>query len=109
MVTAPLAAVSPTTADAAEEIPETTADAGTGIGIETGMIPAGKEDLTHSRRPAALADVRKKIHSILLKTATARLLLCCSGFSLIFLTESNSNAKLLQESNSMPQAAGHQT
>ncbi len=102
-IRAAVAAIFPTIADAAGENPDATA------GGWIGMIPAGKEDLTHSRRPAALADVRKKIHSILLKTATARLLLCCSGFSLIFLTEGNGNVKLLQESNSMPQAAGHQT
>lgn len=59
MVTAAVAAVSPTTADAAEEIPETTADAETGIWIETGMIPAGKEDSIRSRHPEAHADVRK--------------------------------------------------
>ena len=59
MVTAAVAAVSLTTADAAEEIPETTADAGTGIGIETGMIPAGKEGSIRSRHPEVHADVRK--------------------------------------------------
>ena len=46
MVTAAVAAVSPTTADAAEEIPETTAD-------------AGKEGSIRSRHPEAHADVRK--------------------------------------------------
>ena len=59
MGTTDAAAVSLTTAAAAEEIPGTTAEAGREI--ETGMIPAGKEDLIRSHRPEVHAGVRKKI------------------------------------------------
>lgn len=60
-----VAAIFLITADAAGEIQEMMADAGIGIGTETGtgigMIPAG-EVLHRSLHPEVLADVKKKIH-----------------------------------------------
>lgn len=50
------AAASPTTADAVEEIPGMTADAGT----ETATGMTAGEGLLRSRHPEALADARKR-------------------------------------------------
>ncbi len=60
-----VAAIFLITADVAGEIQEMMADAGIGIGTETGtgigMIPAG-EVLHRSLHPEVLVDVKKKIH-----------------------------------------------